>query len=152
MGIESELHRLDIHESSRALLEKAFQMLLNIDQRLERLEEGLLHPQPEENLSHEKHEWVRADLSAGGLAFLCPEGKNHQVGDFVLLDIVFPSLPEQRVVCSGKVVHFNKDQMMAIDFLDIHKDDKEFIHRFVLEKEREILRARADDRKSEQDV
>lgn len=146
MTIEQDLQRLSIREESKTLLEKAFQILLNIDQRLERLEEYLQGQNSDAPEIKESHEWVRADLSAGGIAFIPSKEKDLKIGDDLMLDLLFPSLPEQRVVCAGKVVHIQSDGNIGIDFSEIHQDDQEFIHRFVIEKEREVLRARAQER------
>jgi len=146
--IESELHTADLPEAGKSLLERAFQILLNIDQRLERLEELIQHqgvetPTP----GQEAHEWIHADVSAGGISFVPTKDKKLNMGDLVMMDMIFPSLPEQRVVCSGKVVHAGqKNDHLGIEFEYLHEEDREFIHRFVLEKEREMLRARALER------
>jgi hypothetical protein len=145
--IETELNRSSLSDEAKMLLEKGFQILLNIDQRLERLEELIQSQHSDEPIIQESHEWVHADVSAGGIAFVPPKDKSLKVGDLLMIDMIFPSLPEQRVVCSGKVLHAGqKDGTVGIVFESIHQDDKEFIHRFVLEREREILRARALER------
>lgn len=147
MSIENELNRTSMGEEAKLLLEKAFRILLNIDQRIERIEEFIYNQKSDAPEIQESHEWVHADVSAGGIAFTPPKDKELQKGDFVMLDMLFPSLPEQRVVCSGKVVHAEpKNMHIGIEFESIHDDDREFIHRFVTEREREILRARALER------
>ena len=71
--IENQLNNLPVGASSRLLFEKAFQILVNIDQRLERLEETFnQYIQGSEKL--EAYEWVTGNLGAGGLEFI-HEGK-----------------------------------------------------------------------------
>lgn len=147
-GIETELSRLMLDSEMKHLLEKAFQILLNIDQRLERIEETLAGQAKEAPTVQDSHTWVHADLSAGGIAFVPPEKSSVQKGDFVMLDLIFPALPEQRVVCAGRVIHEGKEGAVGVEFTEIHQDDLEFVHRFVLEKEREMLRTRALERDS----
>ncbi len=143
---EIELNRLDAPTEMKGLLEKAFQVLLNIDQRLERIEEFVQGQQAEASTIKDSFEWVHADLSPGGIAFAPSKGVDIKEGDLLMMDMLFPSLPEQRVVCSGRVVHKGKLGAVGVQFDQIHQDDQEFIHRFVLEKEREVLRARAQER------
>jgi len=147
MNIETELQRMSTSEETKLLMDRAFRILLNIDQRLERLEEMIQNQNSKAAEIQESHEWIHADLSAGGLAFEPESDKKLKVDDLVMMDMIFPSLPEHRVVCSGIVVHSDrKNGHIGIEFNGIHQDDQEFIHRFVMEREREILRTRALER------
>lgn len=147
MGIETELNRLSLQGENRILLEKAFQLLLNIDQRLERMEEFIQNQNGKEPMIRERHEWFHADLNASGLAFIPMKDSKLSSGDTLMLDMIFPSFPEQRIVCSGQVMSAaGKNNAVQVNFVDIHQDDREFLHRFVMEREREILRARKENK------
>jgi len=147
MGIEAELNRLSLEGGNRNLMERAFQLLLNIDQRLERLEEMIQIQTSKEPVIRETHEWFHAELSASGFSVILAKDLNLKSGDDLMMDMIFPSFPEQRIVCSGKILALSSANGMAnIDFMDIHKDDREFLHRFVMEREREILRGRKDNK------
>jgi hypothetical protein len=145
--IENQLQSMEIREESKFLFEKAFQLLINVDQRLERLEE--LITQREARTVADSYEWVHGDLGAGGLAFEIKEKKSPKVGDLVLIDLILPSLPEYRLVAAGRIVHSEKKNLISAEFIAIHEDDREYIHRFVIERERELLRARAITKKTE---
>jgi len=145
VGIESEISRMSFGEESRTVMEKAFQILINIDQRLERLEELIQAQISGTPVIKEGHEWVQADLSAGGMAFIPATPKPIKVGDHVLLDLILPGLPEQRVVAVADVTELQGEKV-NVKFNMLHQDDKEAIHRFVLEREREILRSKALER------
>ena len=145
LGIESELSRMAIADESRLIFERAFQILINIDQRLERLEETIQGQISGTPTIKDGHEWVQADLSAGSIAFIPPSPKTLKVDTNLLLDIILPGLPEQRIVATGSVKSTEGDKILA-EFTMLHQDDKEAIHRFVLEREREMLRSRALER------
>ena len=139
--LETQLHAMQIREESKFLFEKAFQLLMNIDQRLERLEEAI-HKSSATAIV-ESYEWVHGDLGAGGVSFTTESKPQAKAGDHLLLDILLPSLPEYRLVAAGKVLHIEKQNQMGVEFVAIHEEDREFIHRFVIQRERETLRARA---------
>ena len=145
LGLESEFSRMQMGDESRSVLEKAFKILINIDQRLERLEELIQGQMSGAPVIKEGHEWVQADLSAAGLSFIPASPKQVKVSSQILLDIILPGLPEQRVVATATIVAIEGEKV-RVEFSMLHQDDKEAIHRFVLEREREILRSRALDR------
>lgn len=138
--LEAQLRAMDIREESKFLFEKAFQLLINIDQRLERIEEQLVNK--EANLP-ENYEWVHGDLGAGGLAFSTESDQKVKEGQKLLVDVILPSLPEYRFVAAAQALHTGKKGQIGVEFTSIHEDDREYIHRFVIQKERELLRARA---------
>jgi hypothetical protein len=147
--LENQLQSMAIREESKFLFEKAFQLLMNIDQRLERIEEQV----QKSSATHiaESYEWVHGDLGAGGLAF-SPESKqvNVKPGQELLVDVILPSLPEYRFVAAAKVLHTEKKDQIGVEFVAIHEDDREFIHRYVIQREREVLRARAQGKSKEE--
>ncbi|MDB5037513.1 MAG: hypothetical protein JWQ35_1041 [Bacteriovoracaceae bacterium] len=149
--LENQLQAMDIREESKFLFERGFQLLMNIDQRLERLEEQM-HLQ-RSGAAHipDSYEWVHGDLGAGGLAFSSESKISVKPDQTVLLDCLLPSLPEYRFVVAAKVLHTEKKKLIGTEFLAIHEDDREFIHRFVIQRERELLRARATAKKGETD-
>lgn len=139
--IENQLQSMEIREESKFLFEKAFQLLINIDQRLERIEEQL--SQRDTKTLPDTYEWVHGDLGAGGLAFGSASKVRPQPGETILVDVILPSLPEYRFVAASKVVQSEKKDQICVEFLAVHDDDREYLHRFVIQREREILRARA---------
>jgi hypothetical protein len=139
--IESELQGMEIRQESKFLFEKAFQLLINIDQRLERIEEQIA--QRESSVLPDSYEWVHGDLGAGGLSFGVQSKAIPQSGSTVLVDVILPALPEYRFVAASKVIHSEKKDLVSVEFLAIHEDDREYLHRFVIQREREILRSRA---------
>jgi hypothetical protein len=139
--LENQLQSMQIREESKFLFEKAFQLLINIDQRLERIEEQLV--QREARAATETYEWVHGDLSAGGIAYQTQSKQPMKLDDKVLVDVILPSLPEYRFVAAGKIVHLDASLNLGVEFLAIHDDDREQIHRHVIQRERELLRARA---------
>ena len=141
--IEAQIANMGIREESKLLFEKAFQILLNIDQRLERLEENMHHVMAGDKQVLESYDWVHGDLSAGGLSFVSEAKKDVKVEQTVLLDMLLPSLPEQRIVTAAKVIYADDAGKIGLEFSAIHEDDKEFIHRYVISREREMLRNRA---------
>jgi hypothetical protein len=144
--IQSQLAAMDIRHESKALLEKAFQILLNIDQRIERIEERLDAKEDEGTKIFESYQWVHGHLGAGGLTFQ-PEGpKTAEVGEKILMDLLLPSMPEQRIVSAGQIIRKEQDGVLVIEFVAIHQEDEEFLFQFVASKEREMLRARALER------
>jgi hypothetical protein len=143
--IENQLAAMTIRDESKVLLEKAFQILLNIDQRLERIEEQVQNSKSGSHAILESYEWLHGELGAESISFTPDKAKPVKVGDLLLLDIVLPSLPEQRMVCAIRVNAIADGQIDG-NFEAIHDDDKEFLHRFVIAREREVLRARALER------
>jgi len=149
--IEQQLQGIGIREESKTLFEKAFQLLLNLDQRLERIEEQLASLASGAKSTLDSYEWVHGDIGAGGLAFF-PESKNPLLkGEKLLMDIILPTLPEHRFVVAAEVSHIDEVGKVGTKFISIHEDDREFIHRFVISREREILRLRALERERKKD-
>lgn len=144
--IQSQLTAMDIRHESKALLEKAFQILLNIDQRLERIEERLDAKEDEGAKIFESYQWVHGNLGAGGLTFQPEDPKGAKEHSKILMDILLPSLPEQRIVGAGEIIRIEQDGIFVVEFIAIHKEDEEFLFQFVAGKEREMLRARALER------
>ncbi|MBN8555759.1 MAG: hypothetical protein J0L93_09970 [Deltaproteobacteria bacterium] len=143
--IENQLSAMAIRDESKNLLEKAFQILLNIDQRLERIEEQMYNPDSSKYKILENYDWVHGELGAKGLSFSHEKTKSVKVGDLLLLDLILPSLPEQRMVAALKVSSLANDYIDG-NFVAIHDEDVEFLHRYVIAREREMLRARALER------
>jgi hypothetical protein len=143
--LEHQFSSLNIREESKTLFEKAFQILINIDQRLERIEEQIQALRAKDEISLQNYEWIHGDLSAGGIYYHTDTKINFSVSDIVLIDLLLPSLPEYRVVAAARVSRA-ESQELAMEFEAIHSDDQEFIHRFVMSREREMLRARAKER------
>lgn len=139
--IESQLQTMEIRQESKFLFEKAFQLLINIDQRLERIEEQLT--QRENHSIKENYEWVHGDLGAGGLSFHGRSENLPAADSIILVDVILPSLPEYRFVAASRVVPSNRQGILSIEFISIHDDDREFLHRYVIQREREMLRTRA---------
>ncbi len=144
--IDLQLSSMDIREESKALFEKAFQILLNMDQRLERIEEQMHAFMAGDKPKLESYEWVHGELGAGGLHFKTDSKKQVSVGENLLLDMILPALPEHRVVAAAKLEEQKEDKTFCTRFIAIHDDDKEFLHRFVVSRERELLRLRALER------
>src|SRR5665213_2690546 len=91
--LENQLQSMDIREESKFLFEKAFQLLISIDQRLDRVEEQMqLHRAGTKSIP-DSYEWVHGDLGAGGLAFSTETKLDVKVGDILLIDALLPSLP-----------------------------------------------------------
>lgn|GEM_PF-7093526 len=141
--IDNFIQTIDASDGMRNLIEKAFYLLLNIDQRLERLEEEFLKMMFGKKEEISQYEWVAGEVGAGGIAFRSEGHASVKQEDMVLLDILLPDLPEQRIVAAGKVREMKPESQFEIDFLSIHSDDREFIHRFVMARQREILRERS---------
>ncbi len=148
--LENQLQAMDIRDESKFLFEKAFQILMNIDQRLERLEEQMQSIKTGDKGVLESYEWVHGDLGAGSTAFVASKTTEVKVGNHILLDIILPALPEYRFVAAAKVVHVD-EKNIGCEFSAIHEDDREFIHRYVIQREREVLRNRAQS-KGKQDA
>ena len=144
--VEGQLQAMPIRDESKVLLEKAFQILLNMDQRLERLEEQFQAFMSGAKPTLDSYEWVHGDLSAGGVAFVFEKGVKVKPDSRLLIDLILPAMPEYRLVAAAQVNYVNPDGRVGTDFLAIHEDDKEFIHRFVIAREREMLRNRALER------
>lgn len=140
LEIDSHLSKLPGGESAQILFEKAFQILMNIDQRLDRLEEG------HENDPKEPYECATGNLGVGGIAFHLPSKRPVKGGQFLVLDMILPSFPEHRIVAAGEIIRLDSDRLIVIKFTAIHDDDQEFLHRFVIARERELLRARVQER------
>lgn len=142
--IEFLLRSVDVSHEMRTLIERAFQLLLNIDQRLERFEEDFLNFVVEKKEELKPYEWVSGQLGASGVEFKEEHQELVALNDYLLLDILLPSLPEQRVVAAGKVAEVDPNtKHMEIEFTAIHPDDQEFIHRYSLQRQRELARERA---------
>lgn len=141
--IESQLSAMPVRDESKSLLEKAFQILLNIDQRLERLEEKL-SPQDDGAVKIvENYEWVHGELGGAGFSFLSEQKKQISNGSLILIDMILPSFPEQRIVAAAQVSSSDASGNVVAEFVGIHEQDTEFVFRFVAAREREILRTRA---------
>ncbi len=146
MEVENQIRNLSIRDDSKALFERAFQILINLDQRMERIEEQLQQIAHGGKAILEVYDWVHGDLGGGGIAFKSEKTSKLKKGDRVLVDAILPALPEYRFVAACDVAHVDADGTVGMHFLAIHDDDREFIHRFVTAREREILRARANER------
>lgn len=131
--VDTQISAINIRDESKALFEKAFQILLNIDQRLERIEEQLI---PGHAKVVENYDWIRGDLGAGGLAFRLETEKTPQLGAKLLMDMILPSMPEHRIVSAVEVSHIDSDGKVGMEFIAIHEDDREFLHHFVIARER----------------
>lgn len=136
--VETMIRGADIREESKTLFEKAFQILINLDQRMERIEEHLNRNPLESGPILESYEWVHGDLGAGGLAMETKK-PTPRANAYVMLDVVVPGLPEHRFVAAGLM---QSSRRFECEFLAIHEDDREFLHRFIMNREREILRNR----------
>lgn len=144
--IDTTIQSLGVREESKTLFERAFQLLINMDQRLERIEEQLLQMSRGEKAPVDSYEWIHADLGAGGLVFEAGSQWKVSAGDSVLLDLILPALPEYRLVAAAEIKDGGAPRRFEAIFTFIHDDDREFIHRFVMSRERELLRARALER------
>lgn len=147
--IENAIQSLDSRDGMKTVIEKAVAILINIDQRIERMEENVLSILLDRKDEYIPYEWVSGDMGAGGAMFHWEEGQDIKVGDEVLLDMLLPDMPEHRIVAAAKVVSVNQSSEISTEFLAIHQDDKEFIHRFVMARQREILRERSRNKQKE---
>lgn len=139
-------------DMNRALIERAFQILINIDQRLERLEEDFHQFISGKKEEVQNYDWYHGELGAGGLVVQKSELKmepSQAEAKLILVDLLLPSLPEHRIVATAKLNEIDQDKCI-FEFQSIHKDDQEFIYRFVAARERELLRARASQKKSDE--
>ncbi len=145
MEVETQLSQLSFRDETKVLLEKAFQLLINMDQRLERMEETLGQSQGDIAPGLNPYQWTQGDLGAGGLSFDLADSTNFKVGNHVMIDCVLPAMPEFRFVAAGKIVAIDSTKVSS-EFVGIHADDREYIHRFVMARQREQLRGRTKDR------
>lgn len=135
-------------EFNRGLIERAFQILINIDQRLERIEEDLHQLASGGKSEVQSFQWYRGELGAKGLLLEASELKDFKFADSqeLLLDLLLPSLPEHRIVCTAKSYKLSSGHILFF-FDSIHEDDLEYLHRYLASREREMLRARASQKK-----
>jgi len=148
MEVESYIRNLDAKDTVRTLVERAFYILLNIDQRLERLEETVLNHVTGKSQDHTIYDWVSGSIGSSCMSFITEADADPlAVGDILLLDFLLPDLPEQRIVATGKVRERDSQEHWIVDFDAIHPDDGELIHRFLMLRQREILRERAASKK-----
>ena len=143
--LEGQLSLLPIRDESKNLLEKAFQILINMDQRLERIEEYLEEREGDNGFKLMRYEWVHGDIGAGGFSCEVEGSHSFKSGEALLVDIILPALPDYRFVAAARAVAA-EGKKLNCEFAGIHADDREYIHRFVMARERELLRARSKDR------
>lgn len=147
--IENAIQTLDSRDGMKTVIEKSVAILINIDQRIERMEENVLNILLDRKEEYIAYEWVSGDIGAGGAMFHWEEGEALKAGDDLLLDILLPDMPEHRIVAAAKVTDSSKTPEVSTEFVAIHPDDKEFIHRFVMARQREILRERSRAKKTD---
>lgn len=147
--IENYVGLMDAKDGLKGLVETAVGILLNIDQRLERVEENILSILLDRKDDFVPYEWVSGEIGAQGVAFQWEEPSALQKGDQILVDMLLPDMPEHRIVAAALVADLKEDGELIVDFEAIHHDDQELIHRFVLGREREILRERARQKKND---
>ena len=145
MEVETQLSQLSFRDETKILLEKAFQLLLNMDQRLERIEETMEQAKALGSSPLTPYAWVHGDLGAGGLAFESEKAAVLKEQEILLTDLVLSSMPEFRFVAASRIVKI-EGLRMNCEFVGIHADDREYIHRFVMARQREQLRSRSKDR------
>lgn len=147
--IDLQVQQSSFSAEAKFLFEKAFQILLSIDQRLDHLEERLNSDQSGITDIEMTYEWATGDLSASGIGLRLQSPPSVQAGDKILLDVVLPALPEHRFVATAEVAHTKEKNEIGLNFISIHEDDREFLHQYVRKREREILRSRAQKRNSD---
>lgn len=140
--IESLMRVSSLDESLRGVIANAFSLMLNIDQRLDRIEEdlSLFIQGKKEHIT--PYEWTRVELGAEGFLAQLAQLPKLTMGDLVLVDFLLPSFPEQRIVAAVKVVEDSNPEEVHFRFECLHDEDLEGIFRFIRSREREILRSR----------
>lgn len=132
----------------KTLIEKAFQLLINMDQRLERMEEQVYSMTSDVADDLVGYQWTIAEIGALGIQldkkYVSPQNSN----SIFLLDFIIPSLPEQRVIATASLKDLDSSSYVFF-FKSIHDADRELIHQFVASREREILRDRSARKKGE---
>lgn len=147
--VENQVKSLDLDDTGRSLVEKLFKLILNIDQRIERIEESLQKKPSPSGTEAEPYEFYQAELGAEGILLKIDAASGASVDDIVLLDMILPSLPEHRIVAAGTITELEPNQTIRVRFSAIHGDDREFIHRFSMIRQRELLRERAREEESD---
>jgi len=147
--IEGLISSLPFQDSGRVLIEKAFHFILNMDQRLERLEEILNQRVHQDEIGLKPYEWVSGEIGSHEVLFRWESDPELESGDRVLIDLLLPDLPELRVVACGRVINYSEEQASLIELESIHADDREYLHRFILARQREMLRDRAAAKKQD---
>lgn len=139
--VEGLLRGSQLDESLRSVVDYGFALLLNMDQRLERIEEEFSLFVSGQKEKIQQYQWVSADLGAEGLWVPRSVLADAKEGDFLLMDILLPSMPEQRLVATLEWVECREGQAHLL-FDGLHKEDEEYLFRFIRSREREILRSR----------
>ncbi len=151
-ALRSELKNLTeslkFSDAYKTMIEKAFQLLINMDQRLERMEEQIYSMTSDKESDLLGYQWMLGEIGGLGIKL---DKKNipQNTGDQIwLLDFILPSLPEQRVIATALLEDLGSETDL-LRFQSIHEADRECIHQFVAAREREILRERAAKKRSE---
>lgn len=145
VGVRNEVETLlrgsDLGEGMKTVVERSMAILMSIDQRLERIEEDISMIITGQGEKLQAYEWVAAEMGSKGFIAELPQVENPQVGEYILMDALLPTMPEHRIVATmrvdevdGAAAHFKFDAL--------HAEDEEFVFRFVRSREREILRSR----------
>jgi len=139
LSLENQIRAGDQSMGNKELVTKAFELLLSVEQRLNRVEEFLSHK--ERGKSVPLYQWVQGSIGAGALNFTLPEGQNADA-QVLWVDLLLPSVPEYRVQLLANVTD-RSGTMLNCSFRKIHDEDREQIFRFVRQREREIIRAKS---------
>lgn len=142
--IEQCLHAVDLSSSSKALVEKGFQLLLHLDQKLDRIEREF-QKQFSQETEEKPYQSCQVQLGGTGLIWSTSGLKE---GEQLILDMVVPNIPEQQMLLGARVKQ-KVDDGYELEFNAIHEEDREYIYRYVASREREILRRRALEKKKD---
>lgn len=149
--IDTLLRASPLDEGSKSVVDYVVSILLNIDQRLDRIEEDMQNFFRGEKSEIQFYEWVSGEIGGEGCIVEMPEITDANEGDHLIMDLLLPTLPEQRIVAVGQIQQKPEPSKYHLEFKLIHADDKEYLYRFIRSREREILRARKK-QKAEENV
>lgn len=146
MDIHNLVSTLDLRDGAKSLIEHGVNLLLSIDQRLDRLEENVLKLLLDQKDEYVPYHFVHGEIGAVGMTFETDTIQSLRKGDRLLCDFILPDMPEHRIVAALEVKSLTDEGGVDGEFVSFHHDDQEFLHRFIRSRERQILRQRAQER------
>ncbi len=120
------------------------ELFVSIDEKLDRVLGRLGDKKLGDVLELMEQEPAPVNISASGMLF--EERRRIEEGEFLKLDILIPMFPYFVIPVLARVVRVEerpgpvKSYGIAVEFKDIHEDDRETLIRYIMSRQREFLR------------
>lgn len=138
--LDTQLRSTSLKGPEKVLMEKAFELLMSIENRLDRVEEFISTLSKESTSSFVPYQSSLIELGAAGFILQEQEWKGPM--ECLEVEMLLPAVPEYRLRVLVRQVQ-RVGGFWHFRFEALALDDEEAVHRYIRQRERELLRSRS---------